>query len=174
VANRCEHFLFLLLFSHCSLQIKSSAQDLLDLIEDCERFVLLSFDGIKQSAMHIYHSALSWDPTSSHSRMLYQHEMVNKTKLLKAVGTTWDACIRIFPVGETVQAIVFLEKGALIAARGFYWIKIFDCMMGANRATFHECTFTDSIAFSPDDDFIAIGKLQPFAKIMALARNFDE
>ena len=148
----------LLLFSHCSLQIKSSAQDLLDLIDDCERFVLRSFDGIKQSAMHIYHSALSWAPTSSRTRILYEHELVNETKLLNAVGPTWDACIRIFPVGENARTIVFSHQGALIAAHGYDWVKIFDTMTGANRATFHESTSIESIAFSPDDDFVATGQ----------------
>ena len=149
----------LILSNHCSLQIKSSAQELLNLIDDCERLILRSFDGIKQSAMHIYHSALSWAPTSSCTRILYKHEMVNEIKLLNAVGTTWDACIRIFSMGETVQKIVFSQKGALIAACGDHLVKIFDTMTGANRLTFHKDSSIISIAFSPDDNFVAIGNL---------------
>jgi hypothetical protein len=68
--------------------------------------------------MHIYHSALSWAPTSSLTRKLYEHELMTETKLLNAVGTTWDACIRIIPVGESAKAVVFSHKGALIAAHG--------------------------------------------------------
>jgi WD40 repeat protein len=83
--------------------------------------------------------------------------MVNQTKLLNAVGTTWDACIRIFPVGEKAQTVVFSNKGALIAACGYDWVKIFDTITGANRTTFHKGTFILSIAFSPDDDFLATG-----------------
>ena len=132
------------------------AEDLLDLIEDCERFVLRSFDGIEQSAMHIYHSALSWAPTSSRTRILYEHQ-ITETKLLNAVGTTWDACIRICPVGEKARAIVFSQKGALIAVRGNYLVKIFDTMTGTNRATFRESTLINFIAFSHDDNFLATG-----------------
>ena len=149
----------LILSNHCSLQIKSSAQELLNLIDDCERLILRSFDGIKQSAMHIYHSALSWAPTSSCTRILYKHEMVNEIKLLNAVGTTWDACIRIFSMGETVQTIVFSQKGALIAACGDHSVKIFDTMTGANRVTFHKDASISSTTFSPDDNFVAIGNL---------------
>jgi WD40 repeat protein len=86
--------------------------------------------------------------------------MVNETKLLNAVGTTWDACIRIFPVGDKTQTVVFSQTGALIAvARGYHWVKIFDPMTGAHRATFHERTFVDTITFSPDDNLVVIGKL---------------
>ena len=46
---------------------------------------------------------------------------------------------------------------AFIAAHGDYWVKIFDTTMGTNQATFHKHTFIDSIAFSPDDNFLAIG-----------------
>ena len=145
------------LFGHCSLQIKGSAQDLLDLIDDIERFVLRSFDGIKQSVMHIYHSALSWAPTSSPTRKLYKHELRKEAKLLNAVGTTWDACIRIIPVGEKVQDIVFSQKGTFIAARGECYVKVFDTMTGVNRATFHERTLAYPIAFSPDGEFFAAG-----------------
>ena len=106
---------------------------------------------------YLYHSALSWAPTSSRTRMLYEHEMVNETKLLYAVGTTWDACIRIFAVGEHAQVAVFSQTGVLIAARGYYLVKIFDTITGANPATFHERTQINCIIFSPDDHFLATG-----------------
>ncbi|KIM73999.1 hypothetical protein PILCRDRAFT_39996, partial [Piloderma croceum F 1598] len=134
-------------------------QDLLDLIDDCERFVLRSFDGIKQSAMHTYHSALSWTPTSSPIRLLYERELMTKTKLVNAVSPTWDACIRIIPlaVGVSVEAVVFSPSGALIAAHGEYCMKVFDAMTGVNRATFIVQASICSVAFSLDDGFLVSG-----------------
>ena len=128
----------------------------MNLIDDCERFILRSFDGIKQSAMHIYHSALSWTPTSSPIRQLYDCELMTETNLINAVGPTWDACIRIIPVGVGVhvEGVVFSPSGALIAARERCCIKVFDAMTGVNRATFDEDKSISSVAFSPDDGFL--------------------
>jgi WD40 repeat protein len=131
------------------------------LIDDCERFVLRSFDGIKQSAMHIYHSALPWTPTSSPTRQLYERELMTEAKLVNAVGHTWDACIRIIPVavGERVKAVVFSPSAALIAAHGECCVKVFDAMTGVNRATFDGHKSISTVAFSPDDSFLASGLL---------------
>jgi WD40 repeat protein len=149
--------------------IKSPARGLLDLIDDCERFVLRSFEGIEQSAMHIYHSAIPWAPTSSLTRKLYEHELITETKLLNAVDAAWDACIRITSVGDPAKAVVFSHKGGLIAAQcvpgdpqdllGSSRVKVFDAMTGAIRATFEERKRTYSIAFSPDDGLLASGLL---------------
>jgi WD40 repeat protein len=121
--------------------------------------VLRSFDGVKQSAMHIYHSALSWTPTSSSVRQLYEHELMAETKLVNAVDPTWDACIRIIPMGETMEAVVFSSSGDLIAAHGACCMKVFDAMTGVNRATFDGRTSISSVAFSPDDGFLVFGLL---------------
>jgi WD40 repeat protein len=129
------------------------------LIDDCERFILRSFDAVEQSAMHIYHSALLWTPTSSSIRLLYGHELMTETKLVNAVSPTWDACIRIIPVGmgESVKGVVFSPSGALIAAHGECCVKIFDAMTGVNRATFNGNMFLCSVAFSPNDGFLVSG-----------------
>ncbi|KIM78643.1 hypothetical protein PILCRDRAFT_11100 [Piloderma croceum F 1598] len=134
-------------------------QDLSDLIDNCERFVLWSFDGVMLSAMQIYHSALSWTPTSSSIRQLYERKMMTETKLVNAVSPTWDACIRIIPVavGGTVRAVAFSPSGALIAGCGECAVKVFDAKTGMNRATFDEHKFITSVAFSHDDGFLAAG-----------------
>src|SRR5882672_2759772 len=106
-----------------SLQIKTLNEGLLDLTDDCERFILRSFDAMETSAMHIYHSALPWAPESSLTRKLYEHELMGEAKLLNAVDTFWDACIRIIPVGKKAEAPVFSHDGALIIAYGEYYVK---------------------------------------------------
>jgi hypothetical protein len=95
-----------------------------------ERFVLRSFDVIEHSAMHIYHSTLSWSPTSSPTRQLYETEIITDAQVRNAVGTTQDACIRIVPVGE---GVVFSHDGALLATRGRGCVKVFDVMTGMNQ-----------------------------------------
>ena len=129
----------------------------MNLIDDCERFVLRSFDGVKQSAMHIYHSTLSWAPTSSPTRQLYERELMTETKQVNEVSPTWDACIRFIPVGKTVEAVMFSPSGILIAARGECWVTVFDAMTGVNRATFDGQELIFSVSFSPDDGFLVSG-----------------
>ena len=84
---------------------------------------------------------------------------MTETKLVNAVGTTWDACIRIIPaaVGERVKAVVFSPSGALIFAHGEHCMKVFDAMTGMNRATFDRDISLCSVAFSPNDGFLASG-----------------
>ena len=84
---------------------------------------------------------------------------MTETKLVNAVGPTWDACIRIIPVavGECVKAVVFSPSGALIAARGECCVQVFDAMTGVNRATFDGHIIISSVAFSPDDGFLVSG-----------------
>jgi len=68
---------------YCLLQIKVPSR-FIDLIDDCERFVLRSFDAMEQSAMHIYHP-IELAPILSLTRKLYAHELRTETKLLNAV-----------------------------------------------------------------------------------------
>jgi WD40 repeat protein len=159
VANQGKYFILLQLFSRCSLQIKNPDQYLSDLIDDCERFVLRSFDGVKQSAMHIYHSALPWTPTSSSTRQLYEHKLTIEAKLVNTVSPTWDGCIRIIPVavGEHIEAVVFSPSGALIAAHVECCVQVFDAMTGVNRATFDGHKPISTVAFSPDNGFLVSG-----------------
>ena len=81
---------------------------------------------------------------------------MTETKLVNAVGPTWDACIRTIPVavGERVKAVVFSPSGTLIAAHWGFCVKVFDAMTGVNRVTFDENRFIFSVAFSPDDGFL--------------------
>ena len=131
----------------------------MDLIDDCERFVLRSFDGVEQSAMHIYHSALPWTPTHSLTRQLYECELMAETQLGNAVSPTWDTCIRIISAaaGEWVERVVFSPSGALIAAYEGCCAKVFDAVTGANRAIFDGDMSICSVAFSSDDRFLVSG-----------------
>jgi WD40 repeat protein len=83
---------------------------------------------------------------------------MTETKLANAVGPTWDACIRIIPMGEEVRRVVFSLSGALIAARGDSCMKVFDAMTGVHRATFDVDMFISSVTFSPDDGFLSVSR----------------
>ena len=101
--------------------------------------------------MHIYRSALLWTPTSSLTKKLYESELMIETKLLNAVETAWDACIRTIPLGWRARELVFSPSSALMAAHAGHCAKVFDTVTGVNRATFNEEEPIHSVTFSPDD-----------------------
>jgi WD40 repeat protein len=142
-----------------SLQHTSSPSSLLDLIDDCYRFVLGFFEVIEESSMHIYHSALPWSPTSSPIRRLYQRHIRTEVKLINAVDTYWDACIRRIPIHDSINAMTFSHTGSALAVGSKRDVKIFETATGA--ATFEVDNNYVSrilgIAFSPDDNMLACG-----------------
>jgi WD40 repeat protein len=132
----------------------SPTSNLPDLVDDCERFLLWFFDPIEASALHIYHSALPWSPTSSLTRGVYQNELTPEVKLMNAVDATWDTRTRTIPVHDDVDRVVFSQTGTLIAALGNNRIRIFNVTTGASIATFDEQQPVETVAFSHDDTFL--------------------
>jgi WD40 repeat protein len=128
----------------------------LKLIDDCERFVLQSFDIIEKAATHIYHSALPWSPTSSLTRNLYQEHITHEVKLLNAIDGNWDPCIRTIPIRPALAAIAFSPKGALVAVVSSYHVTIFEAVTGIATFQVHEPN-ANSVTFSPDDNMLACG-----------------
>jgi WD40 repeat protein len=112
---------------------------------------------MEASALHIYHSALPWSPSSSLIRRVYESQFAAEIKLMNAVDVAWDACIRIIPVYDAVRKVEFSHKGLLIAVLGWNRIKIFDALTGACVATYDTQRSVRTIAFSPDDSFLVSG-----------------
>jgi WD40 repeat protein len=125
------------------------------LIDDCERFVLGFFDVIEMSAMHIYHSALPWSPTSSPTRKLYQRQMKTEVKLVNATDAQWDACIRTIPVPNSLIAIMLSQNGSALAVVSEKDVKIFETATGVATFKVDECAL--SVAFSLDGDMLVCG-----------------
>ena len=105
--------------------------------------------------MHIYHSALLWAPTSSLTPNLYEHKLIGETKLVNAVHTTWNAFLRIIPVGKAAKAPDFSHDGALIIAYGECYIKVFDAMTGVNQLTVHAAEPVVSVSISHNNCLLA-------------------
>jgi WD40 repeat protein len=138
-----------------SLQHQSPPSRLLELVDDSERFVLSFFDVIKDSAMHIYDSAIPWSPMSSLTRQLYDRQMTTDVKLVNAIDPRWDSCLRTIPIHNVADKIVFSHKGSALAVVSCKDVKIFETATGV--ATFEINESAWSIAFSPDDDKFVCG-----------------
>jgi hypothetical protein len=126
---------------------------LLNLIDDCEWFVLQFFDVMKESTMHIYHSALPWSPTSSLTRKLYQRLIESEV-----TGERGRCELgRLFKINSIHQfcSESFSHTGSSLAVGSRYSVQIFETATGV--ATFEDGEYARCIAFSPDDEMVACG-----------------
>ena len=62
----------------------------LDLVGDCLRFVLASFEVINVSAPHIYHSALPLSPPTSIVRELYKQYACPFARVVRGLPSSWE------------------------------------------------------------------------------------
>jgi WD40 repeat protein len=139
-----------------SLQHQILPSRLLKFVNDFERFVLRFFGVIKESAMHIYHSALPWCPMSSLTRQMYERQMISEVKLVNAIDVHWDACLRTIPLdGEATGRILFSPKGSALAIPSSSGVEIFEATTGVATFQIEDCI--RSITFSPDDDMLVCG-----------------
>src|SRR5882757_10090342 len=101
--------------------------NLSDWIVDAERFILFFFHLIKESALHIYASALPWSPISSLVRNRYECRLA-EMKVLNGADPSWNACIRRISADYS-HTVEFSHKGDLIATVGCE-IQIFEATSG--------------------------------------------
>jgi len=97
VACRCEHFFMrtLLAVTHSRSRLWMKAYWIWQMIARD------SFYGPLMPWRHLrctYITPHCLGSESSLTRKLYEHELMGEAKLLNAVDTVWDACIRIIPV----------------------------------------------------------------------------
>jgi len=64
---------------------------MLDLVNDCFRFVTGYFEVISTSARHIYHSALAYSPKKSIVRELYKPHAHPLARIVHGLPVSWDA-----------------------------------------------------------------------------------
>ncbi|KIM79726.1 hypothetical protein PILCRDRAFT_10209 [Piloderma croceum F 1598] len=131
--------------------------NLLELIQDCERFVLRFFDPIEVSAVHIYHSALPWSPMSSLVLRLYRNHIWTEAKVIKVMNDSWDAYTRAIYTRSISFSIALSHKDDLIAAGEKTCVEIFEVVTGQRRATLAVCKKAKCVAFSPDDTLLVNG-----------------
>ncbi|KAF9784631.1 hypothetical protein BJ322DRAFT_1195634, partial [Thelephora terrestris] len=73
-------------------EVPKDFQPLFDTAKDCLRFLTEFFEVIRQSAPHIYHSALPLAPASSIIRKLYGQQISSVARVVTGISTSWDSC----------------------------------------------------------------------------------
>ena len=88
---------------------------ILDLVNDCFRFVTGFFDLISTSALHIYHSALPLSPQTSIVRVLYEPHARPLAKVIQGVPASWDSSIVDTTFPNTICAAAWSPCNRLVA-----------------------------------------------------------
>ncbi|KAF9642094.1 hypothetical protein BDM02DRAFT_3273592 [Thelephora ganbajun] len=90
------------------------APPVLELANDCFRFVTGFFQVIDESAPHIYHSALPVSPQTSMVRKLYERHAVPLTRIAHGLPDSWDPAIVTMEYSR-VRIVAWSPCGRFIA-----------------------------------------------------------
>ncbi|KAH7925764.1 WD40 repeat-like protein [Leucogyrophana mollusca] len=107
--------------------------DVLALLKDTQRLVLMFFDPISQSALHVYYTALPLAPTNTLLRKEFQHELTNSFTVTKGLDSEWDGCVRVIHLGDSIHSLAFSPDGRLVAsASNEHGVQLWNATTGTN------------------------------------------
>ena len=101
-----------------SCQINSDciqASPVLDLVNDCFRFVTGFFEIINESAPHIYHSALPLSPRTSIVRTLYEGHALPMVRIAHGLPNSWEPSIAATRFSSPIDTAVWSPCSKFIA-----------------------------------------------------------
>ncbi|KAH7921578.1 WD40 repeat-like protein [Leucogyrophana mollusca] len=139
-------------------QLSTPPKDAMNLLKDAERMVLMSFDPISRSALHVYYTALAFTPSSALLRKVFQQELAGGMVVRRGLQDEWDACTRSVPLNSFIQSIAFSQDGRLIAsASNEEGVQLWDAVTGINVADLGPKEKPScAVCFSPSGAHIAI------------------
>ena len=125
-------------------------------IIDAQNFVLKYFDAIQQSALHLYHSALPFCPTTSLLRQHHQNLLTEEVHVKLGLDEDWETTFRTIKTKSSrLSSVIFSQDGSLIATSGDHSIQIFHAATGTCLATMVLSHLSPkAIAFSGDNIYL--------------------
>ncbi|KAJ6439024.1 Vegetative incompatibility protein HET-E-1 [Purpureocillium lavendulum] len=141
---------------------------LLELVRDARRFILSYGWAIGNAPVQGYASGLTFCPTRSLTRRLFQREVPNWIAVKAAVAENWDAClVTLEGHGDSVNTVAFSSDGLRLASTSDDGtVKIWDATTGHCRETFrgygdevHSVAFSSNglrLASTSDDGTVKI------------------
>ncbi|CAG8344826.1 unnamed protein product, partial [Penicillium salamii] len=120
-----------------SLQGRSRATELQELVQDAYRFIRYHRGAIEQSPLQAYGSAMMFSPRRSVIKQLFKHEWPRHTTTVPEMGDNWDAhtgaCLQTLEGHDNwVTSVVFSHDSSRVASGSHdKTIKIWDAHTGA-------------------------------------------
>ena len=135
---------------------------------DSQRFLLEHFDIIKNSPSHIYHSALSFCPSSSFLYKCYSAELSQEVEVVKGVPAEWGKCSRMVTLDSKIICLSCWNNTIAVGSEGGDII-ILDAITGSQTATFSGHTdVVTCLVFSPDGRSLVSGSRDKAVKLWDL------
>ncbi|KAF8966797.1 hypothetical protein BDZ97DRAFT_1917311 [Flammula alnicola] len=136
------------------LKCAANEHDLLNDISSSEKFILQFFDCVKESALHLYQSAIPQIPLESHMRNQSLGLSTDIT-VRQGLNTDFKANTRsIVTKLKAVTSLRFCSDGSKIGATGEGGVQIFDFTTGECLATMPTPSNCISVEFSQDDSLL--------------------
>ena len=131
----------------------------LDLVNDCFRFVIGFFELISVSAPHIYHSALLLSPKTSMVQMIYGSLVNPFARVIQGVPSSWDLSIASTRFPGFIDTAVWSPCGKFIAIawRSSNEVAILDAVTLEQLYTTcpaSQLSYSVGLLFSPDGCFL--------------------
>jgi len=148
--------------------------DVLELLNDCKRFIREFFPVLSVASSHTYYSALPFTPTETALREKYNYELGHSVKILCGPKKTWDECLRTIMMevpSSFIYSVAVSPNGAFIASGGGNGnVKVWDFVTGAHLQSFHtKHGAVLSVTFSPRGTHIASGSDSEIVQLWDLA-----
>ncbi|EIW78261.1 TolB C-terminal domain-containing protein [Coniophora puteana RWD-64-598 SS2] len=141
-----------------SFDHKSEAMTLL---YELQKLILEFFDCISVSALHVYHSALPFVPTTTRLRAVYGLALqAANVEVEEGLDTEWDFCHRTIECLRA-KAVSVSPDGEWAAVASEQGVLIWDMTTGLLITTVSQTPVCKTLAFSPDGRFLAFGTFSP-------------
>ncbi|KAH6916439.1 hypothetical protein BKA70DRAFT_486643 [Coprinopsis sp. MPI-PUGE-AT-0042] len=136
--------------------------NIINVLQDCLRFLNLHPDIPQSYPMQIYHSALAFAPNGSLISRLYSKSLSKESvAIISGVDQGWGPMIISFSGGGLTADMQFSPCGEMVAIASGR-IRLYNAKSGSHIRQFYpqdstELRYDTAIAFSPDGSYIAGG-----------------